>query len=168
MWLAHEIAHCVRYTSPTSRSEMKGVIAEADGYYSYWETGRQVRLLELLLNEGLATHASRAVSAGHAAWQYFGYGRREYTRIRELESVLATTIGADLQRTGLGLRLRYLLGGLTDEARTVDKVVVPERAGYFIGARMTEEAVRSQGLPWAVRASADELVQFETRAVASA
>src|SRR6202000_2453025 len=38
LWLAHEIAHVVRYTSPTSRSEMKEIVAEAGGYYSYLDT----------------------------------------------------------------------------------------------------------------------------------
>src|SRR3954463_4026972 len=28
LWLAHEIAHVVRYTSPTSRSEMKDIVAD--------------------------------------------------------------------------------------------------------------------------------------------
>ena len=32
MWLAHEMAHAVRYTSPTSRSEMRRLIEDADGY----------------------------------------------------------------------------------------------------------------------------------------
>src|SRR5512145_3157845 len=54
LWLAHEIAHAVRYTSPTSRSEMRTLVEEAGGYYSYWETGRRASLRELLLNEGLA------------------------------------------------------------------------------------------------------------------
>jgi len=54
LWLAHEIAHAVRYTSPGSRSEMRALIDAAGGYYSYWETGRHATLRELLVNEGLA------------------------------------------------------------------------------------------------------------------
>jgi hypothetical protein len=34
MWLAHEMAHAVRYTSPGSRSEIRSLVDEADGYYS--------------------------------------------------------------------------------------------------------------------------------------
>ena len=41
LWLAHEIAHVVRYTSPTSRSELRDIVADAAGYYSYWDTGRR-------------------------------------------------------------------------------------------------------------------------------
>jgi uncharacterized protein YjaZ len=157
LWVAHEIAHAVRYTSPGSRSELRQLVAEADGYYSYWETGRHASLRELLVNEGLAVQVSRAVSPGHAAWEYFGYGRRQYARVRELESVLARAVSEDLDHAGLGLRLRYLSGGMSEEARTVDRYVLPERGGYFLGARMVEAAIAERGLAWAVRASANEI-----------
>lgn len=168
LWLAHEIAHGVRYTSPTSRSDLRGIIAESGGYYSYWDTGRRATLRELLLNEGLAVHVSRAVSPGHAAWEYFGYERRQYARVRELESVMAKAIAADLDRSGLGLRLRYLSGGMSDDARTVDRYVMPERAGYYLGARMAEAAVSSRGLAWAIRARAAELTAAAESTAASA
>jgi hypothetical protein len=168
LWLAHELAHIVRYTSPQSRSELRTSIAERAGEYSYWETGRHVPLRELLANEGLAVHASRAVSPGHAAWEYFGYARRQYARVRELEGVLTRVVQADLDRAGLGLRLKYLSGGMSDEARTVDRYVMPERSGYFLGARMVDAAVQSRGLAWAVRASAAELIEAARDAAASA
>ena len=168
MWLAHELAHVVRYTSPTSRSELRQIIAENAGEYSYWETGRRATLRELLLNEGLAVHVAQQVSPGHAAWEYFGYGRRQYARIRELESIIGKVLMPDLDRTGLGLRLRYLSGGMSDEARTVDRYVIPERSGYYIGCRMAESAVNDRGISWSVRASAMELEQLWRSAAASA
>jgi hypothetical protein len=168
MWLAHELAHIVRYTSPQSRSELRAIIAEMGGEYSYWESGRRVALRELLANEGLAVHVSQQISPGHAAWEYFGYARRQYARVRELESVLTRVVQPDLDRSGLGLRLRYLSGGMSDEARTADRYVLPERSGYFLGARMVEPAVNERGLSWAVRASASELVEFARAAAASA
>lgn len=157
LWLAHEIAHVVRCISPTSRSELRTIVAEASGYYSYWDTGRRATLRELLVNEGLAVHTARAISPGHAAWEYFGYERRQYADVRQLETVLSRAVAADLDHTGLGLRLRYLSGGMSDEARTVDRYVLPERAGYYLGARMCEAAISSNGLAWAVRASALEI-----------
>jgi hypothetical protein len=168
LWLAHEIAHVVRYTSPTSRSELRDVLTDAGGSYSYWDTGRRTRLRELLVNEGLAIHASRQVSPGHAAWEYFGYGRRQYTEVRQLESVLNRAVAGDLDRSGLGLRLRYLSGGMSDEARTVDRYVLPERAGYYIGARMCEPAIAANGLAWTVRASAVEIAALGQAAVMTA
>ena len=157
LWLAPEITHVVRYTSPSSRSDMRGFVEDADGYYSYWETGRQASLRELLVNEGLAVHVSRAVSPGHAAWEYFGFARKQYARIRELEPVLHSALNTDGDRAGLGLRLRYLSGGMSDEARTVERTVLPERSGYFLGARMVDNAIAARGYAWATRASVHEL-----------
>jgi hypothetical protein len=157
LWLAHEIAHVVRYTSPTSRSELRELVAESAGYYSYWDTGRRATLRELLVNEGLAVHVSRAISPGHAAWEYFGYERRQYADVRQLETVMSRAIVPELDKAGLGLRLRYLSGGMSDEARTVDRYVLPERAGYYLGARLCEPAINAQGLEWAVRANALEI-----------
>jgi hypothetical protein len=168
LWLAHEFAHAIRYTSPSSRSVLRSIIEEAGGDYSYWETGRQAPLRELLINEGLAVHVSQAISPGHAPWEYFGFGRRQYARVRELESVISRAVSEDLDRAGLGLRLRYLSGGMSDEARTVDRYVLPERSGYFLGARMVEAAVAERGLSWAVRASAQELGALARGAAATA
>lgn len=157
LWLAHELTHVIRYTSPSSRSEMRALIEGDEGYYSYWETGRRASLRELLVNEGLAVQVSRAVSQGHAQWEYFGFARKQYARIRELEPILQRAANIDLERAGLGLRLRYLSGGMSDDARTIERVVMPERAGYFLGARMVQPAVDARGIAWAVRASALEL-----------
>jgi len=157
LWLAHELTHVIRYTSPTSRSEMRPLVEDADGSYSYWETGQRASLRELLVNEGLAVQVSRLVSQGHAAWEYFGFARKQYARIRELEPMLLRATARDLDRAGLGLRLRYLSGGMSDEARTIDRIVMPERAGYFLGARMVQPAIDARGAAWAVRASALEL-----------
>jgi len=168
LWLAHELAHVVRYASDESRSELRQIIAESAGEYSYWETGRRASLRELLMNEGLAVHVSQQISPGHAAWEYYGYGRRQYARVRELESILNRVVLSDLDRSGLGLRLRYLSGGMSDQARTVDRYVLPERSGYYLGARMVEPAVRERGLAWAVRANAAELAQVAREAAATA
>jgi len=159
----------VRYTSPTSRSALRAFIANANGEYSYWETGRRIPLRELLVNEGLAVHVSRAVSPGHAAWEYFGYERRQFARVRELEPVISRAVAPDLDRAALGLRLRYLSGGMSDESRTVDgRYLLPERSGYFIGARLCEAAIDARGLAWAVRASDAELSAYALSAAVSA
>lgn len=168
LWLAHEITHAIRYTSPGSHSEMRQLINAAQGSYSYWDTGRQAPLRELLVNEGLAVQVSQMISPGHAAWEYFGFGRRQYARVRELEPIITRAVLEDLDRAGLGLRLRYLSGGMSDEARTVDRYVLPERSGYFLGARMVEPAIAARGIAWAVRASADELAQLARDAAATA
>lgn len=168
LWLAHEIAHVVRYTSPTSRSEIRRLIEAADGYYSYWETGRRAMLRELLVNEGIAVEVARAASPGHAEWEYFGYGRRQYARIRELEPMLVRAVAEDMDDAALGLRLRYLSDGLSDEARTTATGVLPERSGYYLGNRMVERATAEHGLSWAIRASAEEIAAAGSTAAITA
>ena len=168
LWLAHEIAHAVRYTSPTSRSTLSQLITESGGYYSYCDTGRRATLREHVINEGIAVEVARVVSPGHAEWEYYGYSRRQYARVRELEGVLIHAVASDLDRTGLGLRLRYLSDGLSDESRTIDQYVLPERSGYYLGSRMVERAVTERGMPWTVRASADEISAISSLAAVSA
>ncbi len=164
VWVAHELAHTVRYTSPSSESDMRRLVAESGGYYDYWSTGSRALLRELLVNEGLAVHVSQAVAPGFDAADYFGYPRRQYTRLREMESFLRRAVEPDLDRSGLGLRLRYLSGGMSPSARLVGGRVIPERAGYYLGYRMTEALVADRGLAEAVRAPAQEFQSAEDAA----
>ena len=168
LWLSHEIAHGVRYTSPASRSEMKTIIEESNGYYSYWETGKRASLRELLINEGIAVQVSRMISPGHASWEYYGYDRREYARIREMGPVVARSLIGSFEKSGLGLRLKYLSDGMSEEARRVGDYVVPDRCGYYIGAQMVEQAMQMKGAAWTVRASATEIANVSGQAAASA
>ena len=164
VWLAHELAHTVRYTSPSSASDMRRLVAEGGGYYDYWSTGSRATLRELLVNEGLAVHASQAVAPGFDAADYFGYPRRQHNRLREMESFLRRAVEPDLERSGLGLRLRYLSGGMSPSARLVGGRVIPERAGYYLGYRMTEALVAERGLVEAMRAGAHEFQAAEDAA----
>lgn len=168
LWLSHEISHGVRYTSPSSRSEMKPIITENDGYYSYWETGKRATLRELLINEGIAVQVSRLISPGHAAWEYYGYDRKEYAQIREMGPVVARSLIGNFDKTGLGLRLKYLSDGMSEDARRVGDYVVPDRCGYYIGARMVEHAMTTKGAAWTVRASASEIASLAGEAAAIA
>jgi hypothetical protein len=164
LWIGHELAHAVRYTSPVSRSEIGRFIQELRGYYDYWEVGSRATLRELLVNEGLAVHAAEAVAPGFRAADYMGYPRRLYVRLRELEAFLRRAVSHDLDRSGLGLRLRYLSGGTSPGARLVAGRVIPERTGYYLGYRMTEAIVHDRGIADALRAGADEAKQAEDRA----
>ena len=119
VWIAHELAHTVRYTSPTQRERHAAAGGRGGGYYDYWSTGSRATLRELLVNEGLAVHAAQAVAPGFDAADYFGYPRRQYHRLREMESFLRRAVEPDLERSGLGLRLRYLSGGMSPSARLV-------------------------------------------------
>jgi hypothetical protein len=165
LWIAHEVAHAVRYTSPGSRADLARLVAEQRGYYDYWETGSRATLRELLVNEGLAVAASQAVVPGFEPWEYFGYARRQYRRIRELDAFLRRAVEPDLERSGLGLRLRYLAGGMSAAARQCGTKTLPERSGYYLGLRLVEGFIAERGLAAAVRASAAECRAADERAL---
>ena len=163
IWIAHEIAHTVRYGSPSSQSELRQIILEMNGQYDYWETGSRATVRELLVNEGLAVAASKQVAPGFEAWDYLGYRRRQYRRLRELDAFLFQYLREELDATGLGYRLRYLSGGMSAAQRLVGGRVIPERAGYYIGYRMVESVVAERGIARALRATASECQEFQDR-----
>jgi hypothetical protein len=164
LWIGHEVAHVVRYTSPKSESELARGVAEARGFYDYWESGSRTTLRELLVNEGLAVLAAQEVAPGFEAWDYLGYSRRQYRRLRELDAFLRRAIVAELDQRGLGLRLRYLTGGMTPAQRLVGGRVVPERSGYYIGRRLAETAVAERGIAAGLRLAADAITLLDERA----
>lgn len=164
LWIAHEYGHLIRYLSPDSRSVLRKLIRDAGGAYDVWATGGRAALRELLVNEGLAVRAAETVVPGFLPPQYFGYNKRQYNRLRELEVFLREAVEPDLDRSALGLRLRYLCGGISAEARTVKGKVLPERSGYYLGHRMTEALVQDQGIADALRRSADAFQEAERAA----
>lgn len=161
LWIGHELAHTVRYTSPRSRSELARLIFEARGSYHYWETGGLATLRELIVNEGLAVAASRLAFPGFDTRHYLGYGSHQYRRMRELEAFLRRHLMTELDQAGIGYRLRYLAGGVGTGARTVAGKVIPERAGYYLGLRMVETAVQERGVAEALRMSAEECLSLD-------
>jgi Predicted Zn-dependent protease (DUF2268) len=163
LWVAHEVAHAVRYTSATSKSELRRLVAEAGGSYDYWTTGSRATLRELLVNEGIAVAASQAVAPGFEPWEYFGYSRRQYRRIRELDAFLRRAAATELDRRGLGLRLRFLSGGMSPASRLVGGKVLPERAGYYLGLRLVESYLAEHGVATSVRAAAQDIRAVEER-----
>jgi hypothetical protein len=165
LWIAHEVAHAVRYTSPTSRADLKRLVTDLRGYYDYWDTGRRASLRELLANEGAAVAAAQAVAPGFEPWEYFGYTRRQYRRIRELDSFLRRAAAPLLDETGLGLRLRFLSGGMSPAARLMAGKVLPERSGYYLGLRLVESYLTERGLASTVRAAAQEFKTADERAL---
>jgi hypothetical protein len=165
LWVAHEVAHTVRYTSAASTSELHRLVQEAGGYYDYWITGSRATLRELLLNEGLAVHASQAVAPGLDPADYFGYPRHQYQRLRELEAFLRRAAHHDLDRSGLGLRLKYLSGGMSSAARLSLGRTLPERCGYYLGHRMAEPLVNARGIAAALRAGAADFQALEEEAL---
>jgi len=164
LWIAHEVAHALRYTSSSSRAAMRRLVGDLGGYYDGWEIGSRASLRELVVNEGVAIAASQAVAPGFEPWEYFGYNRRQYRRLRELDAFLRRASTTDLDSTGLGLRLRYLSGGMSPAARLLAGKVLPERSGYYLGLRLVEDYFAEHGAASTIRAAVEELRLADDRA----
>ena len=164
LWIAHEVAHLLRYTSPSSRAALRRMVEELGGYYDGWELGSRATLRELVVNEGVAIAAAQVIAPGFEAWEYFGYNRRQYRRLRELDVFLRRAAAHELDSSGLGLRLRYLSGGMSPAARLLAGKVLPERSGYYLGWRLVENYVGEHGAASTVRAAVEELRQADDRA----
>jgi hypothetical protein len=78
-----------------------------------------------------------------------------------MEAFLRRAVEPDLENSGLGLRLRYLSGGMSPAARLVNGRVIPERSGYYLGHRMAEALVAERGIAAAVRAPAHDFQAAE-------
>jgi hypothetical protein len=156
LWIAHELAHTVRYTSPTSESDLKRLVHENGGNYDYWMVAGRASLRELLVNEGLAVSAAQSVVPGFDLSDYLGLTKRQFQRMRELESFIRRAAHHDLDRAGIGLRLRFLSGGMSPASRLALGRVLPERSGYYLGYRMVESMVADRGISAAVRARSTE------------
>src|SRR3989442_11411757 len=77
LWIAHEVAHVIRYTAPTSRADLRRLVGDLGGYYDYWETGSRAILRELLANEGTAVAARPTVAPGFAPLGHHGFNPRQ-------------------------------------------------------------------------------------------
>ena len=71
----------------------------------------------------------------------------------------------ELEQTGLGLRLRFLSGGMTPAARLMGGKVLPERAGYYLGLRLVENFLAEQGIASTLRAAAEQFRKADERAL---
>ena len=69
LWVAHEVAHALRYTSPSSRATIRRLVGELGGFYDAWEIGSRASLRELVANEGVAIAAAQAVAPGYDPWE---------------------------------------------------------------------------------------------------
>ena len=58
--------------------------------------------------------------------------------------------------------------GVSEVTRTVNRSVLPERSGYFLGSRMVEAAIDAHGLEWTIRAHAQEIEALSSAAAATA
>ncbi len=116
-----------------------------------WELTRTVPLREWIYSIGVAIHLSQAVFPAMPAHRLLGLRRGEVGRLRERERGLNALLTPDLDESGLGLVLRWLVSETPATMRTHQGTVIPPGAGRYLAWRLTAERVARVGVREALR-----------------
>jgi|CXWL01.1.fsa_nt_gi hypothetical protein len=116
-----------------------------------WELTRTVPLREWIYTVGVAIHLAQAVFPGTPAHQLLGVRRGELGRLRERERGLSALLAPDLDDSGLGLVLRWLVAETPAAMRTHRGTVIPPGAGRYLAWRLTADRVARVGVREALR-----------------
>ncbi len=139
--LAAGMAHLTRWTTPGNPIAIRA----AAGPWDRWDAARDIPLAEWIYAAGLGVHAAELVGDGPAT--ALGLSDSEMRRLRRAEHSLQERLDAELDRTGMGLMMRWL----EDDAplamrRAPDGTVTPNGAGRYLGWRMLAERVARVGV----------------------
>ncbi|BAS26138.1 DUF2268 domain-containing putative Zn-dependent protease [Limnochorda pilosa] len=144
IWLAHEYAHCVRF-SGESASLVRRSVGKGD-----FDKGRLVRavpLAEWLLSEGLAVAFSEATVPGFPLTAYLGYTHRQLRYCQEHEAELWSRFQHVKEAAGEEHYLLWFEG-----ADEFVEPALPGRSGYHLGYRLVQRLqARSSGMSWSER-----------------
>ena len=116
-----------------------------------WELTRTVPLREWIYAVGVAIHLSQAVFPATPTHRLIGLRRGEVGRLRERERGLSALLTPDLDESGLGLVLRWLVAETPATMRTYQGTVIPPGAGRYLAWRLTAERVARVGVREALR-----------------
>lgn len=116
-----------------------------------WEAARELPLREWIYDAGLGAHLGQALLADQPPHRILGLTPTAFARLREREKVLHARLEGDLDRSGIGLVLRWLMPETPAGPRTVRGMVVPPLAGQYLAWRMVAPRVARVGLAEAIR-----------------
>lgn len=119
-----------------------------------WQASRDLPLGEWIYTAGLGAHLAQALLPELRPHQLLGMSQAAFTRLRQREKVYDALLAADLDRSGLGLVLRWLTPAAPAGARTVAGVVLPPLAGHYLAWRMLAGRIERVGLREAIRMAA--------------
>lgn len=116
-----------------------------------WELTRTVPLREWIYTVGVAIHVAQAVFPATPVHRLLGVRRGELGRLRERERGLSALLTPDLDASGLGLVLRWLVAETPSAMRTHHGTVIPPGAGRYLAWRLTADRVTRVGVREALR-----------------
>lgn len=141
-------AAITRWGAPDSRASLRDSVHTV---WDSWELTRTVPLREWIYATGVAIHCAHAVYPATPVHRLIGVRRGELGRLRERERGLNALLTPDLDESGLGLVLRWLVGETPAAMRTHQGTVIPPGAGRYLAWRLTAERVARVGVREALR-----------------
>jgi hypothetical protein len=140
--IAERAALLVAITSLTRWDRLQPRGAE----WNRWQAAQEHPLREWIYTAGLSMHMVLTVLASVEPQQALGVSRTAFARLRQRERVFAALLERDLDRTGAGLVMRWLLPAAPASLRIIDGVTLPPMAGYYLAWRMVSNRVARAGL----------------------
>ncbi|MGH7523156.1 MAG: hypothetical protein ACREK8_02510, partial [Gemmatimonadales bacterium] len=128
--------------------------ATGSSAWDQWEAARGFPLREWIYVAGLGAHLGQALLRDQPPHRILGLTPTAFARLREREKVLHARLERDLDRSGIGLVLRWLVPEAPAGPRTVTGMVVPPLAGQYLAWRMVAPRLARVGLGGAIRMAA--------------
>jgi hypothetical protein len=149
--LGRGVAALTRWRAIDSRSAIRRL---ARAPWDRWQACRDFPLREWVYTAGLGLHLSQALLPDLPPHRILGVSQAAFARLRQREKVFHALLAGDLDRSGIGLVLRWLSPGAPVGPRTVGGLVLPPLAGHYLAWRMLAERVARVGLREAIRMEA--------------
>lgn len=125
-------------------------IGGGGGMGGFWEMMTALPLRELLYVAGIGAHAGAALLPNVPPHRLLGLTAAAFQRLREQEQRLGALLRDDLDESGAGLILRWLVPGSAAASRRVAGITIPSGAGHYLAWRMIEPRIRRIGIQGAM------------------
>lgn len=139
------IATCHRWSAPRAGNPIARIAARGD--WDKWDAMRSTPLAEWIYTEGIAMHAVAERFPGWSTEQLLSCTRTAHERLRRMERELRVELEADLDQTGIGLVIRWLVEDAPPALRRRDGgATMPQEAGRYLAWRLLQERVARVGV----------------------
>ncbi len=132
--------------SATSPSNVIARVAARDGW-DKWDAMRHAPLAEWIYTEGIAMHAVAERFPEWNAGQLLSCTRTAHERLRQTERELRSELESELDQTGIGLVIKWLIEDAPPALRQRETGrAVPRGAGRYLAWRMLQHRVARVGV----------------------
>lgn len=139
------IATWHRWSAPSPGNPIARIAARGD--WDKWDAMRHAPLAEWIYTEGIALHAVAERFPEWSAEQLLPCSGTAYERLRGMERELRRELESELDQTGIGLVIKWLVEDAPPALRQRDTGrTIPTAAGRYLAGRMLQHRVARVGV----------------------